>query len=215
MTQTSNPTRREDAPEEFQGCARPCWQNLDHTYSYGNCAYAELVDTEDATVAVLGPVKAGADGRPQVEITDVPLMALLPWVRHLPLQERYDFLDEVAASEEPAITVLTWKRTAETWADPDVLEALTRPMKLEDYGEVTEPVCPCGSPCGGHGEAEESSMSPDAADATAAQAILTERKNRGNNAAADATPGNQVPGGEPAGPHPDPAGAGVGHDPLD
>lgn len=206
----SEPQTRQDAPEEFHGCARPCWQGLEHTYAYGSCAVAyKVTDAVDAGVTVLGAMYL-LDGRKAIEATDIPLIALLPWTRHLPVKERWQMLDEVAASDEPARTVLEWLHTAQAWADPEILEALTRPMKLEDYGEVTEPVCPCGSPCGGHGEGQESSISFEAAEAVAAQLILTERKAREHT-----SPAGEVPAGDPTGPHPDPTGEGVGYDCMD
>lgn len=134
------PSVKEDAPEEFRGCARPCWQSLEHTYAHGSCARAgDVPDALDAGVSVLGPFTRGKDGRKQVEVTDIPLIALLPWTRFLPLKERWALLDEVAEAEEPALVLHSWKASADVWRDPDLLEALTAPKEMGDYGEVSRP----------------------------------------------------------------------------
>lgn len=133
------PSVKEDAPEEFQDCARPCWQSLEHTYAHGACARAEDVpERNEAALAFMGTVTR-VDGRKQAELYEIPLIALLPWTRHLPLKERWALLDDVATAEEPARALHAWKATADVWRDPELLEALTAPKEAKDYGEVSRP----------------------------------------------------------------------------
>lgn len=174
LQEPARPSVKEDAPAEFQGCLRPCWSSLKHTYAYGSCTAAGTEPREqDCEVSFIGPITRGPDGRNSVEIYDIPLIALLPWTRHLPLEERWELLDSVAASESPAKTVYEWKKTAEAWADPETLDVLTRELNdLEDYVEVSRPEGEEDVP----GTREPCSISEDAAEYVAAQQILTRRK---------------------------------------
>lgn len=202
---------REQAPEEFHQCARPCWQDLEHTYAYSSCAVAgQVTDAVDAAVTVLGPVYL-LDGRKAIEATDIPLIALLPWTRHLPVKERWNLLDDVAASPEPARCLLEWKITAETvWAVPHVLDALTRPLNLpEDAEVVPPPPLPAGPPPD-PGSYRETQSRIDTREAVAVQLILTERKNRDHP---DQSRGTAA--GDPAGPEDDPQGEGPGRPGVD
>ncbi|WP_435111202.1 hypothetical protein [Nocardiopsis synnemataformans] len=77
---------------------------------------------------------------------------VFPWTRYLPEESKENFLHEFAdvlrATEDfddpaPAVHqfVITWRNTAEVYADPEVLEALTRKRspEEEDFGPVSPP----------------------------------------------------------------------------
>jgi hypothetical protein len=75
------------------------------------------------------------------------VLDVFPWVRFLPAADRHTFLVEfvetLRAVEDldklgPVTQMLTeWRHTAEVYADPTVLAALTR--GTDDFGPVPEP----------------------------------------------------------------------------
>jgi hypothetical protein len=70
-----------------------------------------------------------------------------PWVRHLPAKGQREFAADLVSvlrtaedSDNPALVVqriVEWRHTAEVYADPHVLAALTQ--EPGDFGEVPEP----------------------------------------------------------------------------
>ncbi|MGH7734722.1 MAG: hypothetical protein ACREOE_13770, partial [Gemmatimonadales bacterium] len=75
--------------------------------------------------------------------------SVFPWMRFLPADEARAFIAEFIATARasaelgnmaPVATVIAaWKATAEVYADPDLLRALTTPLEEADYGPVSEP----------------------------------------------------------------------------
>lgn len=80
---------------------------------------------------------------------DDPLVAAFPWADHMPPDERQrcvrELLNVVAAADGGAAAfgsvrqvITAWKHTAEVYADPEALQALTGPA--DDFGPVAEPM---------------------------------------------------------------------------
>ncbi|MEU0884566.1 hypothetical protein ABZ345_38750 [Lentzea sp. NPDC005914] len=78
--------------------------------------------------------------------------SVFPWVRFLPDDDKELFAVEIVetlnaanslGTPAPVIQLITqWKHTAEVWADPRLVEILTREQSDdddEDFGEVREP----------------------------------------------------------------------------
>lgn len=80
---------------------------------------------------------------------------LLPWIKHLPENERREvFLDLITSVQQSltldvgdertierlVIELAAWKATADVHADPELLAALTAPSDPEDFVEVPRPV---------------------------------------------------------------------------
>jgi hypothetical protein len=86
----------------------------------------------------------------QLAVQVVP--AIFPWVRHLPDDEKREFvaewLDTLRAAADMDNTaavegvVAAWRSTAEVYADPDLYAILTREHDGTDYGPVPPPVVP-------------------------------------------------------------------------
>lgn len=73
----------------------------------------------------------------------------LPWVRYLPAEDRQQFVRDAAEALRTAadlgsyaafdLTVEQWRHSAEVWADPDLAEALTHPVKKPFGKRVVRP----------------------------------------------------------------------------
>jgi hypothetical protein len=74
------------------------------------------------------------------------LRRVIPWTAPLPEDELRNFGSDLAeaissgdhAPEQTAVVLREWQATAEAYADPEILAALTTPPV--DYGQVPEPV---------------------------------------------------------------------------
>lgn len=108
--------------------------------------YADRRDSEYEIVMVTARLLAElATGEPGVLHRILP--RVLPWALYLPAEDFElmvtDFVNAAAAAAELGNVVplahrlVTWKHTAEVHADPDLYEAVTRP--IEDAGPVPMP----------------------------------------------------------------------------
>lgn len=72
-----------------------------------------------------------------------------PWVRYLPASDREQFIRDLAEALRTAadlgnyaafdLTVEQWRHSAEIWADPELAEALTKPVKKPLAKRVPRP----------------------------------------------------------------------------
>lgn len=132
--------RLQDVPYEFAGCARPCWsRELKHTYAWGSCAMAEESERTDPEFGWWRTITA-QDGISSIVMASIPLQVILPWAKFLPIEERYQMMEELAESADPAMTLKQWHSSAMVWADPMTLDALTR--EFDPSGYVVAPL-PC------------------------------------------------------------------------
>ncbi|MCK9869865.1 hypothetical protein MRI28_09415 [Nocardiopsis dassonvillei] len=101
-----------------------------------------------AAVRFLRALVSGGQEKRRMALEVAP--EVFPWMRFLPEQDAEMFLAELAellhAIEEletnaPVLTLVTqWKHTAEVYADPETLEALTRERDPDaDFGPVPPP----------------------------------------------------------------------------
>jgi excisionase family DNA binding protein len=134
-------TRRSlaDVPDDFAGCARPCWgRELNHTYAWGSCEKASEPPREDPVIGYWRVFDA-VDGHDSIAMARIPFRVVFPWARNLPLDERYQMMDELAEAEDAEKALKAWQATAETWADPMALDVLTRERDPQDYVDAPRP----------------------------------------------------------------------------
>jgi hypothetical protein len=73
-----------------------------------------------------------------------------PWLDHLPADGQAEFMTDLIRTVQTASefgrwvlveqNIIEWRATAEVYADPELLERLTRSHDGEDYGPVPPPV---------------------------------------------------------------------------
>src|SRR5579859_2679783 len=92
-------------PEGYEGCARPCWNTgLSHTYAWGSCALADAPPRPDPQLG-WWRITEGGDGGSSMGLATIPFLVIFPWARHLPLDERYQMVEDLTDSKDPAQTL--------------------------------------------------------------------------------------------------------------
>ena len=101
-----------DAPDDFDGCNRRCRKADAHTLEWGSCEHAARPEPR------LGFFRTatGEDGHLYGYTADIPLAAVLPWVKHLTVDQRHQMLEEATDSDDPAAIIKRWKRRADARA---------------------------------------------------------------------------------------------------
>ena len=77
------------------------------------------------------------------------LPTVFPWVRHLSLDEKREFVQELVDATRDAVEldvhatlhrlIVEWRATARVLADPSLTAQLTRALPDDDHGEVLAP----------------------------------------------------------------------------
>ncbi|MFC4534549.1 hypothetical protein [Sphaerisporangium dianthi] len=106
----------------------------------------EREETADVAARMITALLASDEG---VHAVLHSLPAVFPWVRHLSVDERREFVQELVDATRDAVeldvhatlhrVIVEWRATARILADPALTAELTRPLPAEDHGEVAAP----------------------------------------------------------------------------
>jgi hypothetical protein len=95
-----------DAVDDFDGCSRRCRKAGTHTFKWGDCEHGVRPEPR------LGFFRTatGVDGHLYAYEADIPLAAVLPWVKHMTVDQRWTMLEEISDAYDPAEAVQRWYR---------------------------------------------------------------------------------------------------------
>jgi hypothetical protein len=98
-----------DESDDFDGCSRDCRTAGAHTLAWGACESAVEPPRPDPEFGYWRTFDAG-DGCLSISMATIPLLAVLPWVKHLTVEQRWQMLEEISDAEDPAAMVQRWYR---------------------------------------------------------------------------------------------------------
>lgn len=98
--------------DDFDGCSRPCRKRGKHTLKWGDCKHGVR---PEPTLGFFHTFVT-SDGDLSGVTDEIPAAALLPWVKHLTTDQRWDMLKEAAHADDPAAVIARWRRRADARA---------------------------------------------------------------------------------------------------
>lgn len=110
--QPAPPWRGDTIPGDFYGCSRDCLNQGTHTLKWGSCEHAQ----RPAPHLGYFRTAAGEDGSTYGYTAEIPLLAVLPWAKHLTVDQQHQMLEEASDSDDPAAVIAKWKRQASAQA---------------------------------------------------------------------------------------------------
>lgn len=93
--------------DAFDGCTIACRRKAAHTPKWGECDNAEEPPRKPPEFGFWRAFTA-EDGHDSIGMASIPLLAILPWVKYLSVDEQYRMLEEVSDAEDPAACVRSW-----------------------------------------------------------------------------------------------------------
>lgn len=98
--------------EDFAGCSRySCRDKGVHSLVWGRCEHAVEPPRPDPEFGFWATTMMD-DGYPSIYRASIPLAAVLPWTAWLTVDERWQMLEESAATGDPTALLAAWHETA-------------------------------------------------------------------------------------------------------
>lgn len=95
--------RLRDVPGDFSGCSRGCRSGT-HTLKWGDCEFGVRPSPEFGFWRTF----IAEDGHRSIGMASIPLLAVLPWVKHLTVDDQHRMLEEISGARDPAAAVQRW-----------------------------------------------------------------------------------------------------------